>query len=258
MVKQQNIKYKFEEELIEGIIKERKNRFIFIVEIEGKEYNCHCPSTGTIGRIIFKNIPCLLSKSKNSKRATSYTVEAISLDKPNKKNKKWIGINLVASNRYVEYFIKKNMFNKMIKNTKDIKRKKKLGDSKIDFIINDNCYLEVKSFLEILRINIPKYIQLKKVNKINAGDRFIKHMLELSKNLTRKKKAIILLVFQYKSDKIDFKVDKKQIVGYYKLKDAVDKFNNSGCELWQSNFSIDKQGISLIDYYKVNFYDIIK
>ena len=31
MVKQQNIKYKFEEELIEGIIKERKNRFIFIV-----------------------------------------------------------------------------------------------------------------------------------------------------------------------------------------------------------------------------------
>ena len=258
MVKQQNIKYKFEEELIEGIIKERKNRFIFIVEIEGKEYNCHCPSTGTIGRIIFKNIPCLLSKSKNSKRATSYTVEAISLDKPNKKNKKWIGINLVASNRYVEYFIKKNMFNKMIKNTKDIKREKKLGDSKIDFIINNNCYLEVKSFLEILRINIPKYIQLKKVNKINAGDRFIKHMLELSNSLTKNKKGIILLVFQYKSDKIEFKIDKKQIVGFDKLKKAVDKFYDSGCELWQSNFSIDKQGISLIDYYKVNFYDIIK
>ena len=258
MGKKQNIKYIFEEELIEGIIKERKNRFIFIVEIDNKEYNCHCPSTGTIGRIIFKNIPCLLSKSKNSKRATSFTVEAISLDKPNKKNKKWIGINLVASNRYVEYFIKNNMLNKMIKNIKNIKREKKLGDSKIDFIINDNCYLEVKSFLEILRINIPKYIQLKKVNKINAGDRFIKHMLELSNSLTKNKKGIILLVFQYKADKIEFKFDKKNVVDFDKLKKAVDKFYDSGCELWQSNFSINKNGISLLDYNKIDFYDMVK
>ena len=258
MGKKQNIKYIFEEELIEGIIKERKNRFIFIVEIDNKEYNCHCPSTGTIGRIIFKNIPCLLSKSKNSKRSTSFTVEAISLDKPNKKNKKWIGINLVASNRYVEYFIKNNMFNKMIKYNNDIKREKKLGDSKIDFIINNNCYLEVKSFLEILRINIPKYIQLKKINKINAGDRFIKHMLELSNSLTKNKKGIILLVFQYKADKIEFKFDKKNVVDFDKLKKAVDKFYDSGCELWQSNFSINKNGISLLDYNKIDFYDMIK
>ena len=102
MGKKRNVNYIFEEELIEGIIKERKNRFIFKVIIDKKEYECHCPSTGTIGRIIFKNIPCLLSKSQNDKRTTPYTVEAISLDKPNEKNKKWIGINLVASNKYVE------------------------------------------------------------------------------------------------------------------------------------------------------------
>jgi len=65
----------------------------------------------------------------------------------------------------------------MFKNIKDIKREIKLGDSKIDFLINNDCYLEVKSFLEILNMKIQKYIKLKKLEKIKAGERFIKHML---------------------------------------------------------------------------------
>lgn len=257
MGKKQNVKFTFEEELIEGLIKERKGRFVFIVEINNKEYKCHCPSTGTIGRIIFKNIPCLLSKSKNPERTTSYTVEAISLDKPNKTNKNWIGINLIASNRYVEYFLKEGKFDRIIKNIKNIKREIKLGNSKIDFIINNNCYLEVKSFLEVLRIKIPKYIELKKLRKISAGDRFIKHMLELSESLKEKEKGIILLVYQYKPNKIKMDIKKSLIKGYDKFKNAVDKFYKSNCELWQVNFSIDKKGISILDYSKINFDDII-
>ena len=257
MGKKQNINYIFKEKLIEGVIKERKNRFIFKVIIDKKEYDCHCPSTGTIGRIIFKNIPCLLSKGKNEKRATPYTVEAISLDKPNEKNKKWIGINLVASNKYIEYFLKNNMFNKIIKNINSIKREKRLGNSKIDFIINNNCYLEVKTFLEVLRIKIPEYIQLKKINKINAGDRFIKHMIELTNSLKEKERAVILLVFQYKEDNIEINIDKKLINGFDKFKKAFNKFNNSGCELWQANLSINEKGVSLIDYHKSNIFDKI-
>ena len=143
-------KYLFEEKLIEGKIKKRKNRFILIVEINNEIFNCHCPSTGTIGNIILENIPCLLSKSKNIKRATLYTVEAISLDKPEKKDKNWIGINLISSNKYVDYCLKKGMYNKMINKINSIKREVNLGNSKIDFLINNNCYLEVKSFLQIL------------------------------------------------------------------------------------------------------------
>ena len=195
----------------------------------------------------FLKYPCLLSKIKNEKRATPYTVEAISLDKLNEKNKKWFGINLVGSNKYIEYFLKNNMFNKIIKNINSIKREKRLGNSKIDFIINNNCYLEVKTFLEILRVKTPEYTKLKKINKINPGDIFIEHMIELSDSLTGNERAIILLVFQYKEDNIEINIDKKLINGFDKFKKAFNKFNNSGCELWQANLSINEKGISLID-----------
>jgi sugar fermentation stimulation protein A len=83
-----------------------------------------------------------MSKSNNPKRSTEYTVEAISLDKPNIKNKKWIGINQVKANKYIEFFLKEGQFNKMIKNVKDVKREQTLGDSKLDFLVNNNCYME--------------------------------------------------------------------------------------------------------------------
>ena len=162
MVKKLNKKYYFPEKLIEGLIKKRKNRFILIVEVNNTEFNCHCPSTGNIGNIILENIPCLLSKSKSQKRLTPYTVEAISLDKLNVKQKKWIGINLISSNKYVDYFLKKELFNKMIDQIDSIKREINLGNSKIDFLINKNCYLEVKSFLQLLNIKIINYIKIKK------------------------------------------------------------------------------------------------
>jgi sugar fermentation stimulation protein A len=72
--------YKFQKPLIEGVISSRPNRFLMNVDINNKTNLCHCPSTGRIGNIIFKDIPCLLSKSENKLRKTKYTVEAISLD----------------------------------------------------------------------------------------------------------------------------------------------------------------------------------
>ena len=252
MGKKLNIKYKFKGKLIEGLIIERKNRFILYVQIKDIEYKCHCPSTGRIGNIILENIPCLLSKSKNSKRSTEYTVEAISLDRPETKEKKWIGINLISSNKYVEYFLKNKMFNNMINEINSINREVNLGKSKIDFLINNNSYLEVKSFLQILNIKIPDYIKTKKIKKIDAGERFMKHMIELSKSLKENERGIMLLVYQYNSEKFQIKIDKSIIRDYDKFEDALNKFNNSGVELWQANFSIDEYGISLLDYYQLD------
>lgn len=71
------MQYKFPKKLVKGLIKSRPNRFIMLVEINGKLEKCHCPSTGKIGNIEFKNILCLLSKSDSKNRKTKYTVEAI-------------------------------------------------------------------------------------------------------------------------------------------------------------------------------------
>lgn len=101
----------FDEPLTETLIVNRLNRFIFTIEINGKTELAHCPSTGSIGGIIFDKIPCLVSIHDDPKRKTKYTVEAISLNKPETKNKKWIGINQTAANRYVEFFLQTHQFN---------------------------------------------------------------------------------------------------------------------------------------------------
>ena len=245
-------KYNFREKLIEGVIRKRLNRFILLVQLGDKEYKCHCPSTGRIGTIILENIPCLLSRSKNQKRSTSYTVEAISLDKISEKNKTWIGINLINSNKYIEYFLKNEMFDKMINKIYSINREVKLGNSKIDFCINKNSYLEIKSFLQVLNVKIPKYIKVKKEKKIDAGERFMKHMLELSNSLKNDERGIMLLVYQYDSEQFSVKIDKSLIKDYDKFNDVLNKFNDSGIELWQANLLINETGVSLNDYYRLD------
>ena len=62
----------------------------------------------------------------------------------------------------------------------------------------------------------------------------------------------MLLVYQYNSEKFQIKIDKSIIRDYDKFEDALNKFNNSGVELWQANFSIDEYGISLLDYYQLD------
>jgi sugar fermentation stimulation protein A len=68
--------------LREGLIHRRRNRFILDVEVNGIMCDCHCPTTGRIGNIVLRDIPCLISKSNDIARKTLYTVEVISLDLP--------------------------------------------------------------------------------------------------------------------------------------------------------------------------------
>ena len=255
MVKQIKSFLKFDEELTEGIIKERKGQFILFVKVKDKEYRCHCPTTGGIGGIILKNIPCLLSKSDNPNRKTDFTVEAISLNKPNIKNKKWIGINQVKANKYIEYFLKNGNFNKIFKNITSIKREQKLGESKLDFLINNNCYMEIKSPLHYLNTKIPNYIERRKKNKLYTGNRLIKHMTELGKSLKSSERAIMLLVFQYKADKFGQKEkeNRESIQNYKKIETALNDSYKKGLESWQVNLDINKNGVKFLDCFKYQF-----
>lgn len=107
-------KYQFENRLLEGVIELRRGQFTMVVNINGTRTSCHCPTTGRIGNLDVTGRPCLLSKSADPKRKTPYTVEAISLDRPEDSNKSWIGINQNAANRYVEHYLKNGGFADMV------------------------------------------------------------------------------------------------------------------------------------------------
>ena len=230
-------KYLFEEELISGLIKSRPNRFIMLVEINGTTEKCHCPATGKIGNIEFKNIPCLLSKSDNPARKTKYTVEAIS-----RVPKTWIGINQTKANNYIEFFLRANQLKKIIL-VKDLKREVKLNLSRIDFLVNDNTFLEVKTPLRFLPFGNKK----EKEEKFNSFERLNRHFNDISKEIKNNKRAIVILCYLFNAER--FKAPK---TGNTKEVSKINSSLSKGIELWQVNLKVDKKGVSLIDYYKLN------
>ena len=239
--------YKFTDKLVEGLIKHRPNRFIMLVRINNKIVKCHCPTTGRIGNIIFSDIPCLLSRASNPKRQTKYTVEAISLDIPQKKNKAWLGINQTKANKYIEFFLSNNQLPKMIIGQK-ISREKKLGKARIDFKI-DNHYLEVKT--PLISLPTKNRFPLLKPSKFDSFDRLIKHFSELATSLNKNSRAIILLCYMYDAPTFSppkSGADNKKIIS------AARQAHLKGVETWQINLKMTPSNISLIKYFKLKLF----
>ncbi|MFH1770756.1 MAG: DNA/RNA nuclease SfsA [archaeon] len=241
------MKYIFKEKLIEGLIKSRPNRFIMMVEVNGKVHRCHCPSTGRIGDIEFTDISCLLSKAVTPNRSTDFTVEAISLDSIKKSDKSWIGINQTKANKYIEFFLKNNFFPEMLKTNSDIERESRLGNSRIDFKVG-NDYLEVKMPL----ITLPSNNAPKKTHsKFDSFDRLIKHFNDLAQSINENSRAIVLLCYIYDAKpfvrpRLDS--DNKKILR------AARQSNKKGVENWQVNLKIDEEGVSLRKYFSLDLF----
>lgn len=235
------MKFRFTEELVKGVIKSRPNRFIMLVEIDGQLEKCHCPSTGRIGRIDFRNIPCFLSKSDSDKRQTKYTVEAIY---PNSAQDVLIGINQIKANTYINFFFINNLLDTMI-SVNDVRREVFLNQSKIDFFINDNCYVEVKTLLKDIPFG-QKIVQ----DKCHSFERLLRHCFDISSQISERQRAIILLCNLYDAKPFvpPKTIDKN---GRY-IKEAVKQCVTNGVEHWQINLHLDPTGVSLIDYFKLD------
>lgn len=249
------MKYEFDVPLIEGKVLKRNSQFTLDVEINGNVEKVHCPTTGRIGDIDLKNIAGLLSTSDNPKRKTKYTLEAISVSNPDRKNKKWVGINQIASNKYIEFFLKKHLMDNMLPEYDEIRREVRLGKSKLDFLAGDT-YLEVKTPLQTLQIEYDTDIKTKKVTSFSSTDRFIKHINELADSLESNEKAILLNTFQY--DNPGYEILNPS-TNYDEVSANVDKCIEKGLEIWQVNMNIDPEGVELIRYWNTteNFRKII-
>jgi sugar fermentation stimulation protein A len=248
---QENKKFLFPQPLAEGVILRRKNRFIMDVAIDDKIEICHCPTTGRVGGIVFKNIPCLLLPTNNAK--TKYTVEAISLSSPKTRNKKWIGINQVKANRYVEFLLKTNQIPKIVKinETSVIDRERLIGKSRLDFLINEDIRLEVKTPLVMLPLR-DNYItnngvEFKRNEKFTSFDRFFKHLEELTSSSLNKHKSIMISFYMFEA--MPF-IPPKVAEGSEILR-RIGEGLKSGVEMWQVNCKFDEDGVELADYYKM-------
>ena len=201
------MKLMFEQPLIKAKIKARINRFIFIIELNGEEVEAHCPSSGTVAGISrkdFKDIECLMSDhGPDAGRRTRYTVEAISLDD----GLTYAGINQTKSNRYVEYFLQDDAVKDILQVKDEVKREKKLCDSRIDFKAG-NCYIEVKTMVADYYCKASPRLTVLMREQHPSIDRMQKHVRTLTNEIkANNSRAAIITVFQYDAPKFEPPVD---------------------------------------------------
>ncbi len=242
--------YRFRESLVEGLVISRPNRFIMNVLVEGETRRCHCPTTGHIGDIIFKNVPCLVEKSLDEKRSTWGTVEAVSLDPVEKKRKTWIGIDQGRANDIVAFFIGSGQLESMIGKVRTVRREVRMGDSRIDFLINDEILMEVKTPLHMLAVQ--GYPERSSNDRFTSFERTMRHFTEISEHISEGKRGIVLLCHLF--DALRFKVPQSNGKMAEEMKATVRNATGKGVENWQANFRLNQNGVELLDCFKLDLF----
>lgn len=238
-----NCKITFDKPLRHATIKSRINRFIFIVDYNGLEVEAHCPSGGAIAGIprkLMTQLPCLLSDhGDNTTRRTRYTVEAISLDNGHT----YMGINQTASNHYVHQFLQNEDVQSVLNINGPVAREKKLGNSRIDFKVNDT-YIEVKTMVAEYYGKASKQLMILMKPQEPSVERMQKHIRELTHEVnTHKSKAIMLTVFQYDAPKFEPPVDNPK---YAEFVEDLKIAKASGVRQFQINLQITDKHVELL------------
>lgn len=239
------MKIKFDQKLIKSTIKSRINRFIFIIEINGEEVEAHCPTGGIIAglsRKDIKDLPCLISDhGLNTSRRTRYTVEALSLDD----GLTYMGINQTKSNRYVEEFLKDKEVASKLQISDSIKREKRLGNSRIDFKVDD-CYIEVKTMVAEYYCEPSDKLKALMRQPHPSVERMQKHVNELANELkAHNSRAAIITVFQYDAPTFEPPVDDPVYADFVK---DLESAKAAGLKQYQMNIKITEEYAELVRF----------
>ncbi|MCL4355940.1 MAG: DNA/RNA nuclease SfsA [Nitrososphaerota archaeon] len=231
--------FRFPRRLDEGRVLSRPNRFIMMVGAGGRTLRCHCPTTGRLGDLKLDGLPCLYSTAENPGRKTAHTVEAISISRS---ERKWVGINQTAANRYFEFFLRNGSLSKLA--TGEVRREVRLGESRIDFLVGDT-YVEVKTPLISLPAG-PREARVQR-SRFDSFDRLIRHMSELRGSLAQGKQAKIVLCYLYDAAPFNPPPQDGTNAG---ILAAARSAEEAGVERWQVNMKMTAEGVSLIRYFR--------
>lgn len=235
-------KYFFDQPFQEAFILKRNSQFTMEVLLNGETVRCHCPATTRIGDVDLKNIACLVSFHDDPKRKLKYDVEAVSFDNPDDLDKNWIGINLILSNKLVEFLLRTHQLDEMVSGYDEIHREVPLGQSKLDFLVG-NTYLEVKTPLTTINVKYGSSIKTKKVTPFSSTGRFQKHIMELAGSLKEHERAILLTVNQYVPTEMKPHLKSTH---YDDVKADMEKAVSAGIEVWNVDMKFEPDGVTLV------------
>ncbi|WP_456455168.1 DNA/RNA nuclease SfsA [Thermovibrio sp.] len=120
-------------ELLKGEFLERENRFTAKVLVEGSERKAHVADTGRLRELLKRGAPIILAN--NPKGKLDYKLVSV------KSGREWVLLNTQVHGKIAQEAIKKGLLGFK---PKEIRKEVKVGNSRIDFLIDGKLFIEVK------------------------------------------------------------------------------------------------------------------
>ena len=117
----------------EGRLLRRINRFVVLVEVNGKERRAHLSDTGRLGELLKEGAPVLLAPNPRGK--LDYKFVAV------KSGLEWVLLNTSVHSLIARRIIEEGLLGFK---PKELRPEFRFGRSRIDFLIDGNLLLEVK------------------------------------------------------------------------------------------------------------------
>lgn len=154
--------------LLPAIFIERPNRFITIIEIDGKEHRSHLPDPGRLKELLIPGASLLARPApKNTNRKTAFTTVMVNMEG------QWISLVSTLPNYFVKHALQNNSI--PILSPYDLVRPEvTVKNHRFDFLLNDtngkDFFLEVKSvtFVENGIAQFPDAVTLRGMNHAKA------------------------------------------------------------------------------------------
>jgi len=229
------------DKIVEGLFKERPNRFIAKVVIDGREETVHVKNTGRCQELLRKDVRVFLSDEEGKERKTRYDLIAV------EKNNRIVNMDSQAPNAAIKEALQQGL---ILHDIKEVRPEYTYGESRFDFFVQ---FQEDKrggkgAFIEV------KGVTLEKDNVVMFPDapsqRAVKHIQELIKAKKEGYDAYILFVIQM--EEVEFFIPNEET--HKEFADALRKAKEAGVNILAYDTKVTKDSMVLNQEVEVKLY----
>ena len=224
------MKYK---QIVRGTFIERPNRFIAIVDVDGKTETVHVKNTGRCRELLVPGATVYLEEGNKPERKTAYDLVAV------QKGDRLINMDSQAPNKVVEeWLLKKELFPGLIY----VRPETKYGNSRFDFYVKYNKDAEKypsetrKAFIEVKGVTLERDGVV--LFPDAPSDRAVKHVEELIQAKAAGYDAYIIFVIQM--DRVKYFLPNRET--HPEFAEALEKAAQAGVEILAYDCSVQLEG----------------
>lgn len=221
------------ERIQKGKFRERPNRFIAYVEINGKEEVVHVKNTGRCAELLVKGVDVYVQKAENQERKTKWDLIAV------EKGERMINMDSQVTNHVVKEWIEAG---NLYKDVTLVKSEVTYENSRFDLYVEADgkkCFIEVKG-VTLEQDNIVRFPDA-------PSERAVKHVKELIKAKKAGYEVCVFFVIQMKG--VTYFTPNTDT--HQAFADALIEASSSGVEIRAYDCNVTKDKIELSEQVDV-------